>query len=155
VKKKAGQAPRSLASNRKASRTYHILERFEAGIELRGSEVKSIRAGNANLTGGFAAVEDGELFLREVHIAPYEKANRFNHEPTRPRRLLMHRREIDRLLGQVTRKGCTVIPLNLYLKRGRVKVELGLCRGKQTQDRREELRTRAAEREARQAARRG
>lgn len=137
-----------LSTNRKARHDFSVLDRFEAGIALQGTEVKSIRAGQINLTGGFALVTDTEIWLQDVHIAPYEFGNQFNHDPTRPRRLLLHRQEIRRLAGQVAQKGFTLIPLRCYLKRGRVKIEIGLCRGKQDPDKRETLRRREADREA-------
>ena len=149
----ADKAPQSrIATNRKATYDYFVLERIEAGIELHGTEVKSLRAGLANLTGGFGDIQDGQVFLRDVRISPYEFGNRFNHEPDRPRRLLMHRREIDRLLGKTAQKGLTLIPLSLYFKRGHVKVELGLCKGKHTVDKRDDLKRKAADRDARRAA---
>ncbi len=141
-----------IATNRKAFREFHVLERIEAGVALRGTEVKSAREGNVTLTGGFAAIEDGEVVLRDVHIAPYVKGNRFNHDPARPRRLLLHRQQIKRLVGQLSQKGFTLVPLNLYFRRGLLKVEIGVCRGKQTRDKREELRRDAANREVRRAA---
>lgn len=142
---------KKLADNRKAFRDYFVLERFEAGIELRGTEVKSVRAGHVSLASAFADVDEGEAILRDLNIKPYEHGNRFNHDPDRPRRLLLHRREIDRLRGQIEQKRLTLIPLSVYLKRGLVKVELGLCKGKQHTDRREELKRRDADREARRA----
>jgi len=137
----------TLAVNRKARHDYHIVERIEAGIELRGTEVKSMRAGQTSLAGGFARAREGEIFLYNVTVPAYEHGNRFNHEPDRPRRLLLHRREIVRLGAQIEQKGCVLVPLALVLRRGRVKVELGLCRGKRLDDRRETLRRRTAERE--------
>lgn len=137
-----------LASNRKARRDYVTLDRFEAGIQLVGTEVKSIRGGHASLAGGYASIENGEVWLQHLNIPAYEHGNRFNHEPARPRRLLLHRREIRRLTAQVEQKGFTVIPLSLYLKRGRIKVELGVCRGKRHEDKRETLKQRTADREA-------
>lgn len=132
-------------------RDYAVLERIEAGIELVGTEVKSVRAGRANLTGGFATVENGELVLQAVNISPYEHGNRFNHDPVRPRRLLLHAREIARLAASVSQKGLTLLPLKLYFKRNWLKVELGLCKGKKYGDKRETLKKRTAEREARRA----
>ncbi len=127
------------------------MDRLETGIELRGTEVKSIRAGEASLRECHARVEGGNLILDGMHVQPYSHGNVHNHEPTRPRRLLAHRSEIDRLAGQVSLKGCTLIPLRLVLRRGRVKVDLGICRGKQQADKRETLRRRTAEREAQRA----
>ena len=143
-----GTPKSTLAVNRKARRDYVVLDRHEAGIELRGTEVKSIRAGQATLTGAFGRVEGNELFIYSLTIPTYEYGNRFNHEPTRPRRLLMHKREIRRLAVQTEQKGCSVIPLSLYLKKGKVKIEVGVCRGKRESDKRETLRRRTADREA-------
>ena len=140
-----------LAANRRAMRDYMVLERIEAGLELKGTEVKSIRAGHLSLVGAFARVEGGEAFLCGMNVTPYEYGNRFNHEADRIRRLLLHRREIQRLLVQTDQKGHTLIPLSIYLKRGKVKVEIGICRGKQQRDKRETLRRRTADREAERA----
>lgn len=145
---------RVLVTNRRALREYEILQRVEAGIELRGPEVKSIREGRVSLAEGYADVEDGEVWLRDVHVQPYAAARAEAQDPTRPRRLLLHRHEIARLAGHVARRGCTLIPLRLLLRRGFIKVELGLARGRTQVDRREELRKRAAEREAQREARR-
>jgi len=142
---------KKLADNRKAFRDYFVLERFEAGIELRGTEVKSIRAGHVSLASAFAGVDGGEAILHDLNINPYEHGNRFNHDPDRPRRLLLHRREIDRLRGQIEQKRLTLIPLSVYLKQGLVKIELGLCKGKQQMDKRETLKRRDADREAARA----
>jgi SsrA-binding protein len=139
---------RSIA-NRRVFRDYIVLERIEAGIELVGTEVKSVRAGGANLTGGFALVENGELVLQGVNISPYDHGNQFNHDPLRPRRLLLHAREIERLASNVSQKGLTLLPLKLYFKRNWVKVDLGLCKGKKYGDKRETLKKRTAERESR------
>lgn len=122
--------------NRKAFHDYHIEERFEAGIELTGTEVKSIRRGRANLGDSYAAVDQGELFLYNMHISPYEQGNRFNPDPIRTRRLLMHKHEILRLYGVVRQEGLTLVPTRLYFKRGRVKIEIGLARGKKNYDKR-------------------
>lgn len=151
-----GTAPpdKIFASNRKARHDYHIEERFEAGIALTGTEVKSIRGGRANLVDSYADIEGTEVVLRQCHISPYEAGNRFNHDPLRPRRLLLHRAEIRRLLGKVREKGLTLIPLSLYQKGRRIKVELALARGKKGPDRREDLKRRTAEREM-ELARRG
>ncbi len=140
-----------LTTNRKAYHEYHIEEAFEAGIALTGTEVKSLRDGRANLRDGYAAVEGGEVFLANCHISPYTPANRFNHDPLRRRKLLLHRAEIRRLIGKVQEKGLTLIPLSLYLKNGRVKVELALCRGKKQYDKREDLKRRTQEREVAEA----
>lgn len=128
---------RFAALNRKARRDYHIEETFEAGVALAGSEVKSLRQGSANIGDAYAAVRRGELFLMNAYIAEYGQANRLNHEPRRPRKLLMHRREISRLAGSVERKGMTLVPLSVYFSdRGVAKVELGLARGKRAYDKR-------------------
>ncbi len=137
-----------LTVNRRALRQYAILETFEAGIELQGTEVKVVRAGEANLNGAYALVENRELWLHQSTIPPYDFGNRFNHDSQRPRRLLMHRREILRLQALVEQKGLTLVPLNLRLKRGKIKVELGLGKGKTEFDKRETLRRRDDQRES-------
>lgn len=124
------QGIKQIAQNRKAFHDYFVLERYEAGIELFGTEVKSIRAGTVNLKDSFCTVKDGELFARGLHISPYEKGNIFNRDPMRPKRLLMHKREIMKLNARVMQDGVALIPLSLYFKDGRVKLELGLCKGK-------------------------
>ena len=136
-----------VAQNRKAHHDYFIEERFEAGIELFGTEVKSIRAGNVNLKDSFCAVKNGELFAYNLHISPYEKGNIFNRDPMRPKRLLMHRRETNKLQARVQQDGLTLIPLSLYLKDSLVKVELGVARGKKLYDKRESSAKRDADRE--------
>ncbi len=144
-----------VATNRKAFHEYVVLDRLEAGLELRGTEVKSVRAGNVTLTGGFVRIENEQATLYDVHIAPYECGNRFNHDPQRPRRLLLGRKEIDRLIGLVQQKGCTIVPLTMYFRRNRwAKVELGVCKGKQDADKRETLRRKTADLEAQRAMRR-
>jgi len=142
------QYSKPLAVNRKARHDYFVIESYEAGIELRGTEVKSVRDSLISLAGGFARVEEGEVILRNVNISPYEFGNRFNHDPLRPRRLLFHKKEIHRLQTQTELKRHTLIPLRVYLKRGLVKVEVGLCKGKQQQDKRETLRRKTADMEA-------
>ena len=137
--------------NRAARHDYFVLETFEAGIELFGTEVKSLRAGTVNLKDSYCRVEDGELFVYGMHVSPYERGNIFNRDPLRRRKLLMHKREIVRLLGQVTREGCTLIPLSLYFSGSRVKVELGLCKGKKLYDKRESDAKRSAAREIERA----
>jgi len=137
--------------NRAARHDYFVLETFEAGIELFGTEVKSLRAGTVNLKDSYCRVEDGELFVYGMHVSPYERGNIFNRDPLRRRKLLMHKREIVRLLGQVTRDGCTLIPLSLYFSGSRVKVELGLCKGKKLYDKRESDAKRSAAREIERA----
>ena len=139
------QGVKKIADNRKAFHEYFVLERFEAGIELAGTEVKSIRAGQVNLKDCFCTVKDGELFVRGMHISPYEHGNIFNRDPVRARRLLMHKREILKLQARVMQDGVALIPLSLYFKDSRVKVELGLCKGKKLHDKRES----DAERESR------
>ena len=128
---------KEICANRKAFHEYFVLERFEAGIELAGTEVKSIRAGQVNLKDSFCTVKDGELFVRGMHISPYEHGNIFNKDPVRPRRLLMHKREILKLNARVMQDGVALIPLSLYFKDSRVKVELGLCKGKKLYDKRQ------------------
>ncbi|MDO4990243.1 MAG: SsrA-binding protein SmpB [Eubacteriales bacterium] len=135
---------KEIAKNRKAFHEYFVLERFEAGVELFGTEVKSIRAGQVNLKDSFCTVKDGELFARGLHISPYEHGNIFNKDPMRPKRLLMHKREILKLQSRVMQEGVALIPLSLYFKDSRVKVELGLCKGKKLHDKRDS----AAERES-------
>ncbi|WP_027364937.1 SsrA-binding protein SmpB [Desulfotruncus alcoholivorax] len=140
--------PARTIANRKARHEYHIEETYEAGISLKGTEVKSIRAGKANLQDSFARVENGELVLYNMHISPYEQGNQFNHEPKRPRKLLMHKREIMRLYGQTREKGFALIPLKAYFKEnGKVKIELALARGKKKYDKREDIAARDAKRE--------
>lgn len=136
-----------ITTNRKALRDYHILERLEAGLELKGTEVKSLRAGLASLQGAFARVEGRELFLHEASIQPYERASHEQHDTKRPRRILIHRAEIDRLVGEIERAGRTVVALRLYWKKGRVKVELGLGKGKDAGDKRLDLKKRVEARE--------
>lgn len=138
---------KEIAANRKAFHDYFVLDRFEAGIELFGTEVKSIRAGQVNLKDSFCTVKNGELFARGVHISPYEKGNIFNRDPMRPKRLLMHKREIRKLGDRVAQEGVALIPLRLYLKDSRVKLELGLCKGKKLYDKREADARREAERD--------
>lgn len=141
-----------ICTNRKARRDYEILETMEAGLVLVGTEVKSLRDGQAQLKDSFAAIDDGELYLYNAHINPYRMGNRFNHEPTRTRKLLMHEREIGRMIGKIQEKGLTLIPLRLYFNdSGRVKVELGLARGKRSYDKRREIAERDAKREMRRA----
>jgi SsrA-binding protein len=141
--------------NPKAQRDYEIEERLEAGLVLQGSEVKSLRARRADLEGAYAAITGSELFLHGMHIAPYEQAGPFGHEPKRVRKLLVHRAEIQRLLGKLSLRGYTLVPLSVYFKTGRAKVELGLGRGKQRGDRREDIRRDLDLRDARDAMARG
>lgn len=141
---------KAIATNRKALRNYEIFEKLEAGIELFGTEVKSLRGGSVSLDEGYAAVEDGEVFLVGVTIAPYAQGNIFNRDPKRRRRLLLHRDEIQRLFGRTTLRGYTLIPMSIYFNdRNIAKVELALCRGRKQYDRRDELRQKAADRDAR------
>ena len=142
-----GGESKTLCANRKARYDYHIEETFEAGVVLLGSEVKSIRQGRANLRDGYAAFSGGELFLHNCHISPYEQASQYNLDPLRPRKLLMHRTEIERLIVKVEQKGLTLVPMSLYLKGPRVKVNLALARGKKDYDRREDIKEREADRE--------
>ena len=143
----AKQAVKQLASNRKAYHDYFIEDKFEAGIELAGTEVKSIRKGNVNLKDSFCAVKDGEMFLYGMHVSPYEQGNIFNKDPRRTRRLLMHKREILRLFQKTKVDGYSLIPLSLYFRNARVKVEVGLAKGKKLYDKRESSAKRDAKRE--------
>ena len=143
----------SIARNKRAWHDYEILDTWEAGLVLRGTEVKSLRAGQASLSDAYGVVRGGEVFLVNLHIAPYKDAGHENHEPTRTRKLLLHRREITRLIGAVERKGLTLIPLELYFRAGRAKVRMGLVQGKQAHDKRDDLRKRDAEREVARAFR--
>ena len=137
----------SVARNKRARFDYHILDTFEAGIVLSGTEVKSLRSGKANITDSYGVVRDGEIFLLNAHISPYEKGGYVNHEPTRSRKLLLHSREIRRLIGSVERQGLTLVPLELYFRKGRAKVALALAKGKKQHDKRDTERQRDAERE--------
>ena len=138
---------KQVAQNKKAYHEYSILEKFEAGVELFGTEVKSIRQGNINLKDAFCVVKNGELFAHGMHISPYEKGNIFNRDPMRPKRLLMHKREIARLQAHIKQDGLTLIPLSVYFKDSRVKLSLGLARGKKLHDKREAAATKSSERE--------
>ena len=151
----ADQSPhKPVATNRKAFHDYFIDERFEAGIALRGTEVKSLRDGKVTLQDSFVRIEQDEAILYQCHIQPYSHGARDNHEPLRPRKLLLHREELNRLAGKVQQKGWTIVPLAIYFKRGRAKVELALARGKQHGDKRETLRRKVAEREMERAMKR-
>ena len=141
------QGVKQVAANRKAFHDYFVLDRYEAGIELAGTEVKSVRAGTLNLKDAYCTVKDGELFVRGMHITPYEKGNIFNRDPDRDRRLLMHRREILKLQQRVMLDGIAIIPLSVYLKNSRVKLEIGLCKGKKLYDKRESDAKRTAQRD--------
>lgn len=142
---------RDAAVNRIASHNYFLLEKFETGIILTGTEVKSVRSGTANLKDSYGLVKDGELWLLNAHISPYEHGSYSNHEAGRTRKLLMHREEIQKLIGKTQQKGLTLIPTRLYFKNGKVKVELALAKGKQLWDKRETERRRTADKEAREA----
>ena len=143
----AGSGIKIVAKNQKARHEYFIEETCEAGIELVGTEVKSVRAGTLSLKEAWCQVKDGEMFIKQLHIAPYEKGNIFNKDPLRPRRLLMHKREINRFYGKVKQEGYALIPLSVYLKNSRVKVEVALCRGKKLYDKREDAAVRDAKRQ--------
>lgn len=144
---------RQIATNRRARFEYEILERFEAGLVLQGPEVKALRAGKASLADAYAQVKRGELYLQNLHISPYDPASRENPDPRRERKCLLHRAEIQRLAGKVQERGLTIVPLSLYFKNGRAKVELGLVRGKRRHDKRETIRRRETERELARAIR--
>lgn len=139
-------ALKTIADNRKARHDYFILESYEAGIELTGTEVKSIRDGGLNLKDSWISIDNGELFIKQMHISPYEKGNIFNKDPLRTRKLLMHKREIMKLLGQVKQDGLTLIPISVYFKGSRVKVQVGLCKGKKQHDKRDAMAQRDAKR---------
>ena len=138
---------RVVCQNPKAHRDFFLEEKYEAGIELEGSEVKSLRDGQASIKESFAMIQDGEVFLINGYIAPYEEANRFNHDPRRERKLLLHRQEINRLIGKTQIKGYTLIPVRIYFKNRRAKVELALAKGKKSYDKREDIKRREAQRE--------
>src|ERR671932_2656879 len=143
-----------VASNRQASFRYHLLDKWEAGLVLTGTEVKSLREGKAQLKDGYAAVRDGEVWLYNVHIPPYAPATRENHEPERPRKLLMHRGEIERLIGKTKERGLTLVPTRIYFKGPRAKVEIALARGKDVGDKRHAIKERELRREMERAVRR-
>lgn len=143
------ESEKVVVSNRKALHDFFIIERFEAGIALKGTEVKSLRLGNANLQDGYALVKNGEVWLLGMHISPFEKGNINNHDPRRDRKLLLHKQEIRRLLGKLTTKGLTLIPLRVYFKNNIAKMELGLAQGKKAYDKRETIKRREVERELR------
>src|SRR5690349_21160791 len=139
---KQGEDDEIIARNKRARHDYHIIETWETGLMLTGTEVKALRQGKANLTDSYGNVRDGEVFLLNLHIGQYDHGNVFNHEPTRTRKLLMHKREIRRLIGAVEREGLTLVPLDLHFKEGRVKVSLALAKGKKLHDKREDIRRR-------------
>ena len=141
----------SVARNPKATHDYHVLETWEAGIVLSGTEVKSLRDGKASIKEAWARVRNGELFLEGMNITPYTQGNRYNHEPVRSRKLLLHRKEIARLIGSVEQQGLALVPLELYFRRGKAKVALALGRGKKQHDKREDLKRRIADREVARA----
>jgi SsrA-binding protein len=143
-----------IATNRQASHRYHLLEKWEAGLVLTGTEVKSLRDGKAQIKDGYAALRDGEVWLYNVHIPPYAPASRENHEPERPRKLLMQKREIERLIGKTREKGLTLVPTRLYFKGGRAKVEIALAKGKDVGDKRQAIKEREMKREMERAIRR-
>jgi SsrA-binding protein len=142
-----GSGEKQIAENRRARHDYQLLDRVEAGIVLVGTEVKSLRGGRTSLQQAYADVRDGEAWLHGLHIAEYVQGNRANHDPDRPRKLLLHRREIDRLYGQVREKGVTIVPTRMYFKDGRVKVELALARGKELHDKRRDIAARDSRRQ--------
>lgn len=151
MKSQREQAQKNIAENRKAFHDYHIVETFEAGMVLVGTEVKAIREGNANLRDSFARLEGGEVWIYNIHINPYSHRGYADHEPTRRRKLLLHRQEIRKLIGKTVEKGMTLVPLRLYFKNGHVKVALALAKGKQAHDKRETIKRREADRETRAA----
>ncbi|HEY7514163.1 MAG TPA: SsrA-binding protein SmpB [Vicinamibacteria bacterium] len=150
---KAGAGEKLVASNRRAHHDFDILETHEAGLVLQGTEVKSLRESRADLKESYARIEGNEAWLLGLHISPYAQGNRANHDPLRPRKLLLHRGEINRLLGKIMEKGLTLVPLRLYFKHGRAKVELGLARGRKTLDKRHAIREREERREVARALR--
>ena len=145
------EAQKVIADNRKAAHDYHFVETFEAGIALFGTEVKSIREGGANLRDSFARIEGGEVWLYNVHINPYRNRGSSDHEPTRRRKLLLHRHEIRKLIGKTVERGMTLVPVRMYLKNGRVKIAISLAKGKKAHDKRETIKRREADRETRAA----
>jgi SsrA-binding protein len=150
-----GEGFKIVSDNRQARFLYEILETYEAGIELKGTEVKSIREGKANLRDGYALIRNGEAWLINVHISPYSMTSQyFNHEPLRTRKLLLHKQEIRKLLGKVQQKGLTLVPLKMYLKKGRVKLSIGLGRGKKLHDKRDDLKQRQDKRDMERALKR-
>ncbi|UFT98451.1 SsrA-binding protein SmpB [Radiobacillus kanasensis] len=138
---------KTIAQNRKANHEYFIEETFEAGLVLQGTEIKSIRAGRVNLKDSFARIDRGEAWLVNLHISPYEQGNRFNHDPTRTRKLLLHRKEIDKLIGETQQQGYALVPLKIYIKNGVAKLLIGLGKGKKKYDKREDLKQKQAKRD--------
>jgi SsrA-binding protein len=153
AKGKRKAAAGDIATNRHAAHRYNLLERFECGVELRGTEVKSLRTGTVQIKDGYAALRDGELWLHNVHIPPYQAAARENHEPERPRKLLMHRRELDRLDARTRERGLTLVPTRVYFKGPRAKVEIALAKGKDLYDKRQAIRARETKRDIDRALR--
>ena len=151
--RKADPNNKTVAENRKARFSYEVLDTVETGLVLTGTEVKSLRNGAAQIKDGYAQVRDGELWLHNVHIPPYQPASRENHEPERPRKLLLHRRELDRLLARTRERGLTIVPTRLYFKGSRAKVEIALARGKDVHDKRQTIRAREEKREMQRALR--
>jgi len=151
MKSEREAAQKNVAENRKAFHDYHILETFEAGVALLGTEVKAIREGNVNLRDSYAQVHDGEVWVYNIHIKPYSHRGYSDHEPTRKRKLLLHRQEIRKLIGRTVERGMTLVPTRMYFKNGRVKIALGLAKGKQAHDKRETIKRREADRETRAA----
>ena len=147
----AKESTKTIAQNKKAHHDYFVIESFETGIELCGTEVKSLREGRVNLKDSWCTIDDGELWVKGMHISPYEQGNIFNRDPMRVRRLLMHKREIMRLYGTVKQEGYSLIPLSLYFKGSRVKLQLGLCKGKKLYDKREDMAQKAAKRDIERA----
>ena len=141
------ESTKTIAENRKARHDYFVIETYEAGVELLGTEVKSLRAGGVNMKDSYCEIDAGQMYALGVHISPYEQGNRINHEPLRPKRLLMHKREIMKLTGLISREGYTLVPLSLYFKGSRVKMAIGLCKGKKLYDKRESIAKRDAERD--------
>jgi SsrA-binding protein len=151
--KKRKTAPGDVATNRQASHRYTFLDRYEAGMVLQGTEVKALREGTAQIKDGYATLRDGELWLHNVHIPPYGPASRENHDPERPRKLLLHRRELERLVGKTREKGLTLVPLRMYFSGPRAKVEIALARGKDAYDKRESIKRREMDRDMERAVR--
>jgi SsrA-binding protein len=154
VEQASKEEKESVARNRKARHDYHVLETWEAGIVLTGTEVKSLRGGSANISDAYAIVRDGEVYVINLHIAPYERGGYANHEPTRTRKLLLHKKEIRKMIGAVERQGLTLVPLEIYFRRGRAKIALALGKGKKLHDKRADERRRDDEREMARAVRR-
>lgn len=153
VRKMAEQSIKVVTENRKAWHDYFIEETYEAGIALTGTEVKSLRAGKSNLKDSYAQVENGEMYLFNMHISPYEQGNRYNVDPVRKRKLLLHKNEINRLFGKVKQQGLALVPLKVYFKRGRIKIELALAKGKKQYDKRDALAAKDAQREVERSMR--